>query len=87
MSSSTITNADDGSNGELTSSGPGRLTEVLSHQQAVDSAVASGIMDATVKRDMRNPSQLIRVPEGCGQSPTLLDDRRRGLGASYAFQV
>jgi hypothetical protein len=82
MSTSSITNADDGSDGALTTSGTHRLTEVLSHQQAVISAVASGIINATVKWDQRNPSQLIRVLEGCGQSkgqgPTLLDDRRRG---------
>jgi hypothetical protein len=44
MSTSSITNADDGSDGALTTSGPHRLTEVLSHQQAVISAVASGII-------------------------------------------
>jgi hypothetical protein len=87
MSTTSITNADDGSDGALTTSGPGRLTEVLSHQQAVDSAVSGGIIDATVKWDMRNPSQLIRVFEGCGQSPTRLDDRRRGRqAASHALK-
>ncbi|KAI5789492.1 hypothetical protein FPQ18DRAFT_306844 [Pyronema domesticum] len=64
MSTTSITNADDGSDGALTASGPDRLTEVLSHQQAVDSAVASCIIDVTVKWDMRNQSQLIRVLEG-----------------------
>ncbi|KAI5783423.1 hypothetical protein FPQ18DRAFT_310519 [Pyronema domesticum] len=75
ISSSTITNADDSSDGALTASGPHGLTEVLSHQQAVDSAVTSGIIDATVKWDQRNPSQLIRVLEGCGQSqgPTTVE--------------
>jgi hypothetical protein len=42
-----------------------------------------------VKWDQRNPSQLIRVLEGCGQSkgqgPTLLDDRRRGQAAANAL--
>jgi hypothetical protein len=78
MSSSTITNADDGSDGALTTSGPGRLTEVLSAAQAVDSAIANGVVSTTVKWDGRNPRDLVRVLEGCGQSPTLLDDRRRG---------
>jgi hypothetical protein len=52
-------------------SGPDRLTALLSHQQVDDSAVAHSCIvdiDATVKWDQCNPSQLIRILEGCGQS-------------------
>jgi hypothetical protein len=78
MSSRSITNADDGTDGALTTSGPGRLTEVLSAAQVMDSAIANGVVRTTVKWDGTNPGDLVRVLEGCGQSPTLLHDRRRG---------
>ncbi|KAI5794538.1 hypothetical protein FPQ18DRAFT_423967 [Pyronema domesticum] len=78
MPASSVTNADDNTDGALTTSGSGRLTEVLSAAQVMDSAIANGVVTTTVKWDGTNPEDFVRVLEGCGQSPTLLDDRRRG---------